>query len=128
MPIFFGISFGRACIQISGGFSIGCQQILEEYLSKWRCVDEQYYILNGEEANVAHMEKSAGCYFLKVDEYLEVVEVYVVNILGMILNDMDLATSWVEKAMLPEDRRQVIKLYLASYFRFDIIEVCDLYV
>lgn len=106
----FGLNlFFRICFYISEGHSLGVQGFLEEFLSRWTFVDEQY-VLVGTEENADYTEKCDGPFLLGVDKYLEVVEVYVLKLLGTILNDVDLASSWVENAKLPEDRRQVNNL------------------
>ncbi|XP_059634639.1 protein APEM9 isoform X2 [Cornus florida] len=92
----------------------GVREFLEEFLSKWRYVDEQYYVLATAEANVSYVEGCEGRFMLGVDEYLEVVEVYVITFLGMVLGEMDLAISWVEKATLPEEKRQELLRRLHS--------------
>ncbi|XP_034212059.1 protein APEM9 isoform X2 [Prunus dulcis] len=104
---------GRICFYISEGHSLGVQEFLEEFLSRWTFVDEQY-VLVGTEENADYTEKCDGPFLLGVDKYLEVVEVYVLKLLGTILNDVDLARSWVENAKLPEDRRQVLLRRLHS--------------
>ncbi|XP_075672428.1 protein APEM9-like isoform X3 [Castanea sativa] len=101
-----------ACFQISDGSSFGVREFLEEFLSKWNCVDEQYYVLVGAEANVDCMARSERHFILGVDEYVEVVEVYAVTLLATVLQDMHLAISWVEKAALPEEKRQVYIYYV----------------
>jgi hypothetical protein len=105
--------FFRACFQISAGSSFGVREFLEEFLSKWICVDGQYYVLVGAETNVHCMERCDARFILGVDQYIEVVEVYAVTLLVRVLNDLDLAVSYVEKAALPEEKRQVI--YILSY-------------
>lgn len=108
--------FSRACFKISEGSYSGVREFLEDFLSKWRYVDERYYVVLDAENNV---DISQGCndhFVLGVDQYFEVVEVYAVTLLGTVLNDVDLAISWIEKAALPEEKRQVedIILYFIS--------------
>lgn len=103
-----------ACFQISDGSSFGVREFLEEFLSKWNCVDEQYYVLVGAEANVDCTARSERHFILGVDEYVEVVEVYAVTLLATVLQDMHLAILWVEKAALPEEKRQVLLRKLHS--------------
>lgn len=76
-------------------------------------MDGQYYVLVGADPNVHCMERCDPRFILGSDQYIEVVEVYAVTLLVTILNDLDLAVSWVEKAALPEEKRQVI--YIPSY-------------
>ncbi|XP_021833939.1 protein APEM9-like [Prunus avium] len=99
----------RACFYISEGYSHGIHEFLEEFLSRWSFVNEQY-VLVGTGENADDAEKCDGPFLLGVDKYLEVVEVYVLKLLGTNLNDVDLASSWVENAKLPEDRRQIAVL------------------
>ncbi|KAI7982923.1 Protein APEM9 [Camellia lanceoleosa] len=51
-----------------------------------------------------------------VDKYLEVVEVYVVTLPGMVVRDIDHAICWVEKATLPEEKRQDLLRRLHSLY------------
>lgn len=110
----FGILFVRTCFQISENSSFGVREFLEEFLSKWSCVDEQYYVLLGAEENADRRTRFGAHSILQVDEYLEVVEVYVMKLLATILNDLNSAISWVEKASIPEEKRQVGRLCLTS--------------
>lgn len=103
------------CFQISEGPCSGSREFLEEFLSKWRYVDELYYVLAVAESNVGCVEASGGHLMLCVDEYLEVVEVYVVK-LAMVLKDVDRAIAWVEKAELPEEKRQELLRRLHSLY------------
>ncbi|CAL2246959.1 unnamed protein product [Prunus armeniaca] len=67
---------GRACFYISEGHSHSIQEFLEEFLSRWSFVNEQY-VLVGTGENADDAEKCDGPFLLGVDKYLEVVEVYV---------------------------------------------------
>ncbi|KAF3437271.1 hypothetical protein FNV43_RR20024 [Rhamnella rubrinervis] len=95
-----------SCFQITEGSLHGVREFLEEFLNKWSFVDERYYVLVGAEANVDYVEGCDGRFVLGVDKYLEVVEVYVMKLLITTLNNLDIAISWIEKAELPEGRRQ----------------------
>lgn len=103
------------CFQISEGPCSGSREFLEEFLSKWRYVDELYYVLSVAESDVGCVEGSGGHLMLRVDEYLEVVEVYVIK-LAMVLKDLDRAITWVEKAELPEEKRQELLRRLHSLY------------
>lgn len=103
--------FFRACFEISEGSTFGVKQFLEEFLGKWRYVDEQYYVPAGREPNVVCMGGCDRSFTLGIGEYLEVVDVYVVTLLGSVLNDMEHAFSWVEKAELPEEKRKVKHIF-----------------
>ncbi|OAY61283.1 protein APEM9 [Manihot esculenta] len=104
------------CFQISAGLSLGIREFLEEFLSKWHLVDGRYSVLV--DANVdANVQK--GCderSFLGIDEFMEVVEIYAVTLLGKTLKDLDLAIAWVEKAAIPEERRQGLLRRLHSLY------------
>ncbi|KAF4365553.1 hypothetical protein G4B88_025732 [Cannabis sativa] len=102
---FHPILFSRACFQISQSPS-SVRNFLEEFLSKWRFVDDDYYVLANDETSVDYVKGCSGRFRLSVDDYLDVVEVYVMKVLATTLNDLDLAIHWVEKAELPKDRRQ----------------------
>lgn len=92
---------------MSEGLSTTAQGFLEEFVNSWSFVDDQYYPLSGAEARVADTEGSRFTYSISIDEYFEVVELYVVTLLAATLKDTDLAISWVEKAVLPMENRQV---------------------
>ncbi|XP_024960088.1 protein APEM9 isoform X2 [Cynara cardunculus var. scolymus] len=93
----------------------GAQKILEEFLSKWRFVDERFYVLASLETNLSYMEGYDNRFVLGVDTYLQVVEAYVALLTG-ILRGTDLAISWVEKAALPEHTRQEYLRRLQSMY------------
>lgn len=50
-------------------------------------------------------------FVLALEKYLEVTEVYVLTVLGRNSGNVNLAFSWVEKAALPEGKRQVSESY-----------------
>lgn len=84
----------------------GALEFLEEYLGKWRCVDERCYVLASAKENLVYKEGCDHRFMVGVDKYLEVVEVYL-TLLAIVMSDMDHALSWIEKAELPEGKRQV---------------------
>ena len=96
----------RACFQIAEGSPFGIREVLEEFISKWSLVDEQYCTVMADENPVCGSRYDRHL-LLEVDKYLEVVEFYAFTLLVTILNDVDIAISWVKKASLPEDKRQV---------------------
>ncbi|PHT49485.1 hypothetical protein CQW23_09232 [Capsicum baccatum] len=102
------------CLQILDGPSTGVQEILEEFLRKWRYVDGKYYTVAGMEADVPEMEEFSNQISLGVDTYLEIIELYAITFLGRILGNLDLAISWVEKSPLPEEKRQDLLRQLHS--------------
>ncbi|XP_022935649.1 protein APEM9-like isoform X2 [Cucurbita moschata] len=95
-----------ACLQISEGLS-DMRCFLEEFLSKWSLLNEEIYVLAGAR-NIDDREHYDDHAQLTVDEYLQVVEVYLQTLMEIGLKDVDLAVSWVEKAALPEEKRQVL--------------------
>lgn len=56
-------------------------------------------------------ERCPVCSVLETEKYLKVAEVYAVTLLGMFLRDTELAITWVEKAELPEEKRQVLLFF-----------------
>ncbi|XP_059286960.1 protein APEM9 [Lycium ferocissimum] len=94
------------CLQIPDGPSAEVQEILQEFLRKWKHVDGKYYTVASMEADVPNMEEFSNQISLGVDKYLEIVELYVITFLGRFIGNLDLAISWVEKAALPEEKRQ----------------------
>ncbi|MCE2055932.1 hypothetical protein HAX54_043756 [Datura stramonium] len=94
------------CLQMPDGPSAEVQEILEEFLRKWRYVDGKYYTVASMEADVPCTEEFSNQISLGVDKYLEIIELYVITFLGRILGNLDLAISWVEKTALPEEKKQ----------------------
>ncbi|KAJ7973678.1 putative 3-phosphoinositide-dependent kinase [Quillaja saponaria] len=94
-----------ACLQIAEGSTVGVPEFLEEFLGGWSLMNEQYYTVVPQ-ADLDSENKCGAHITLGVDKYLEVVEIYAISLLARILNDIDLAISWVEKASLPEEKRQ----------------------
>ncbi|CAF2127014.1 protein APEM9-like [Brassica napus] len=90
------------CLQISNGSYSGIREILEEFFSIWVYKDD-HYILDDANLNVKGLH---GNISLGIDEYMEAVELYTFGVLGKDANDVDVAISWLEKAALPEERRQ----------------------
>ncbi|KAK2992159.1 hypothetical protein RJ640_016932 [Escallonia rubra] len=93
------------CLQIQEG-PASVREFLEEFLSNWKFVDERCYVLATAEANTVYEEECDNRSVLEVDKYLDVVEVYIVTLLAVALRDMEHAISWVDKATIPEEKRQ----------------------
>lgn len=70
-------------------------------------MDGNYYSSVSVGNGVTYVEGLGKQFVLGVDKYLETVELYVITFLGRIMRNVDLAVSWVEKASLPEEKRQV---------------------
>ncbi|CAA7059943.1 unnamed protein product [Microthlaspi erraticum] len=90
------------CLQVSNGSYSGVREILEEFFSVWVYKDD-HYVLNDTGLSAKRFH---GTRHLEIDEYMEVVELYTFGVLGKVSNDLGVAISWVEKAALPEERRQ----------------------
>ncbi|EOY32190.1 hypothetical protein QUC31_019520 [Theobroma cacao] len=105
-----------ACFQISEGSAFGLREFLEEFLNKWSYVDEQYYVLASAERNLNFKEGCDSHFVLGIDKYIEIVELYVVLLLGTVSSDVNLAISWVEQAALPEKKRQELLRRLHSLY------------
>ncbi|KAK4478942.1 hypothetical protein RD792_014449 [Penstemon davidsonii] len=102
------------CFQMSECPSTNIQEFLEEYLNNWSYEDERYYPLSVAEASIPDTEGSCFRFSVGVDEYLEVVELYVITLLSTTLKDTERAISWVEKALLPPEKRQELLRRLDS--------------
>jgi hypothetical protein len=103
-----------AVILISESLYSGVQEFLEDFLSKWTLVDENHYVLVDTEVNAKIKEESNRCFVLEVENYMDVVEVYAVTLLGSVLNDVDRAVSWIEKAEIPLEKQQILLRRLHS--------------
>ncbi|XP_010541961.1 PREDICTED: uncharacterized protein LOC104815311 isoform X2 [Tarenaya hassleriana] len=101
------------CLQIASSSHSGIREMLEEFLSKW-VYEDGHYILNDADASTSFVKGFDGKIFLDVNDYMEVVELYTLTVLGKISEDVDLAISWLEKAALPEERRQELSRRLHS--------------
>lgn len=86
------------------------QSLLEEFLGKWNLLNEEVYVFVGSRS-IDDRECHAQ---LTVDEYLQLVHVYLRIVTEIGLKDVDLAVSWVEKAALPEGKRQVNSCFSCS--------------
>ncbi|KAI3447285.1 hypothetical protein Pfo_003950 [Paulownia fortunei] len=102
------------CFQMSESIPTTVQGFLEEFLNNWKYLDDRYYPLSGAEASVSDTEGSCFMFSIGVDKYLEVVELYVITLLAITVKDTYLAISWVEKAMLPMEKRQELLRRLQS--------------
>ncbi|KAK8635456.1 hypothetical protein V6N13_004193 [Hibiscus sabdariffa] len=104
------------CFQISEGSTLGAKEFLDEFLCKWRHLDEHYYVLASVESSLKFKEGSDSYFVLGADKYIQVVELYAVMLLGKVSSDFDLAISWVEQAALPEKNRQELLRRLHSLY------------
>ncbi|CAI9099031.1 OLC1v1035789C1 [Oldenlandia corymbosa var. corymbosa] len=100
------------CLQISEGASSGADRYLEEFLGKWIYKDEGYYLLD--ETGMVNGKRVSKQLSLAVDKYLEIVDLYLITCLGAVTKKTDIAISWVEKAALPEEKRQELLRRLNS--------------
>ncbi|XP_019425067.1 PREDICTED: uncharacterized protein LOC109333942 [Lupinus angustifolius] len=105
----------KACSQIEQGSDLDhVQQYLEDFLNGWNPVDPQYATLIAE-PNVDCETRYGRHFVLEIDQYLQLVELYVVTLLATVLKHVDLAISWVENnASLPEENRQALLRRLHS--------------
>ncbi|OIV92133.1 hypothetical protein TanjilG_18705 [Lupinus angustifolius] len=103
------------CSQIEQGSDLDhVQQYLEDFLNGWNPVDPQYATLIAE-PNVDCETRYGRHFVLEIDQYLQLVELYVVTLLATVLKHVDLAISWVENnASLPEENRQALLRRLHS--------------
>lgn len=95
-----------ACVQLSGGHPSRVRDFLEDFLARWQFNNEKDHVSVRPNVRKNDVVLSAKRSTLEVDQYLKVVEFYA-TLLGMVLNDVDHALSWVEQAQLPEEARQV---------------------
>uniref|UniRef100_A0A1D1XG63 Sodium channel protein type 4 subunit alpha A n=1 Tax=Anthurium amnicola TaxID=1678845 RepID=A0A1D1XG63_9ARAE len=103
-----------ACMQIAEGFSSTLQMTFDEFLSKWKYIEGHSFLFLNEAAECSHSGEKRWP-LLNTESYLHVVEAYALTILGTVTNDTDLAICWIEKAELPEERRQEILRRLHSF-------------
>ncbi|KAL7092484.1 hypothetical protein ACP275_12G167300 [Erythranthe tilingii] len=111
MPV--QVFLSGVCFEMSESPST-VQGFLEEFLNSWKYVDDRYYPLSGAEAIVSDTEGSSLMCSIRVDEYLAVVELYVIALLARTVKNTKLAIKWVEKAMLPIEKRQELLRRLQS--------------
>uniref|UniRef100_A0A2P2KF94 Uncharacterized protein MANES_01G177400 n=1 Tax=Rhizophora mucronata TaxID=61149 RepID=A0A2P2KF94_RHIMU len=94
------------CFQIAEGSCVGVQEFLEEFLSNCRYLDGRCYVV-GAGGDLNLLEGCDGGHNLELDQYIAVVEIYAVTLLAAAFKKVDLSIAWVEKAALPEEKRQV---------------------
>ncbi|CAN0839065.1 Protein APEM9, partial [Linum grandiflorum] len=104
--------YHRVCFQISAGSLNGLKEFLEDFLSKWIFVDGSFYVLGGAGSTIKVHEEGDRRNRLDVETFLAIVEVYAVTLLGKHLKEFNVAVSWLEKAALPEEIRQVMLYFL----------------
>ncbi|XP_042464377.1 protein APEM9-like [Zingiber officinale] len=102
-----------ACMQISEGYTSNLGSIFEEFLSKWKLVDDKMYILTDAEPQCSD-KGSPKQLVMSPEKYLAVAEVYTITVLGRVFHNLNLAISWTEEAELPEESRQVLHRRLHS--------------
>lgn len=103
-----------SCVQVSGGHSSGVRIFLENFLSKWKFESDKYHTISLPATQKIDVGACNGYSKLEVNDYLEIVEFYALTLLGNVLNDVDHAILWVEKAQLPEEARQDLLRRLLS--------------
>ncbi|KAJ0965554.1 hypothetical protein J5N97_026692 [Dioscorea zingiberensis] len=102
-----------ASMQISEGYATKLRADFEQFLGEWKYMNDEVYVLpkaqsqSSSEICVLHSIISA-------DKYVEMAELYAITLLGMVLCRPDLAISWIEKADLPQDKRQEIIVRVRS--------------
>jgi hypothetical protein len=101
----------RSCFQIAQGSTFGVREFLEEFLNGWTLGDDGQYHAVITEPNAERGNSFQKHFVLRMDDYLQVVEVYAITLLATVLQDVDLAISWVQSAPLPEENRQVRLLF-----------------
>ncbi|PKA57878.1 hypothetical protein AXF42_Ash012417 [Apostasia shenzhenica] len=94
-----------ACMQISSGLTTNLTALFEEFLSKWKFLDDDLYVYPKEERTSSQCSWQSA---LDSAKYLEAIEVFTVTILGKMLHKPELAIAWTEMADLPEEKRQDI--------------------
>ncbi|CAL1414054.1 unnamed protein product [Linum trigynum] len=104
------------CLQISAGSLMGVKEFLQDFLSMWSLADGRVYVLSGADSNMKVHEQCDRRKTLDVETFSAVVELYAVTLLGKHLKESNLAISWLEKAALPEEKRQVLLRRLHSMY------------
>ncbi|CAN0839059.1 Protein APEM9 [Linum grandiflorum] len=102
-------------LTITGSLN-GLKEFLEDFLSKWIFVDGSFYVLGGAGSTIKVHEEGDRRNRLDVETFLAIVEVYAVTLLGKHLKEFNVAVSWLEKAALPEEIRQVLLRKLQSMY------------
>lgn len=109
--------FLRACFLMSKQCLCGLRETLEEFLSSWNYVKQKScYILRTADKQQISFEGHVNS-SLPVERYVEVTKVYIVTLLGVVLDNYELANVQLAKADLPEQKRQASP-YLASHCCF----------
>nr|GEU99245.1 protein APEM9 [Tanacetum cinerariifolium] len=62
----------------------GAQKTLEEFLSKWKFVNQQFYVMESQETDTSYIEGHDSRFVLEADTYLQVVEAYITLLTGIL--------------------------------------------
>lgn len=92
-----------ASMQISEGYATKLKADFELFLAEWKYLDDKVYV-SAQSSSEIHVRN----YVISAEKYMEMAEFYAVTLLGMVLCSPDLAISWIERAELPEEKRQEI--------------------
>ncbi|KAH7674644.1 hypothetical protein IHE45_08G087400 [Dioscorea alata] len=92
-----------ASMQISEGYATKLKADFELFLAEWKYLDDKVYV-SAQSSSEIHIQN----YVISAEKYMEMAEFYAVTVLGIVLCSPELAISWIERAELPEERRQEI--------------------
>eukprot|EP01018_Ginkgo_biloba_P027548 Gb_01013 [translate_table: standard] len=113
----FPVLFTGICLQLSAGLLLTVRETLDEFFHGWTFVEgESWYALSEAESKRFSSSRSWGYYHLPAKKYMEMVELYTVNVLAKGFENPKLALDWLEKTHILEDAKQEIvqKIMLVS--------------
>lgn len=94
-----------ASMQLSEGLTYSLRPILEQFLGAWKFVDG-YVIFSGHFNEKSSSERGNKHLSLDMERYMDVIDIYVIQLLAVGLKKVDLAISWTKKTELPDEKRQ----------------------
>lgn len=113
----FSVLFTGVCMQLYEGEYQIVRKALDEFFEGWVFVQDVSWYIPSE----AERQKAPWCIaqnsHLSMKNYLQIVELYAVNVLVKGLKNEDLALKWLEKLNILEEARQEIALKIKSVSR-----------
>lgn len=110
----------RLCMQLYEGEYQIAREALDEFFKGWVFVQDVSWYIPSE----AERQKAPWCMaqnsYLSMKKYLQIVELYAVNVLVKGLKNEELALKWLEKLNILEESRQVYCLDSVEVFCSDI--------
>lgn len=94
-----------AAVQLSESLTTSLRPTLEQFLGAWKFVDG-HVIFSGSINEKPSPERGSRRLSLDLERYMDVIDIYVIQLLAVALKKVDLAISWTKNTELPDEKRQ----------------------